>query len=84
LSVGGTDTFSYATTSGDVVRIVNTLSGTTDSIVDTMGDRLGNKVGTTLNWLVPDLRGTVGPVLSGSALSAPRTRAGRRAAQADA
>ena len=42
-----------------MARISNSVSGTTDSIVTPAGDRLGVKVGTTLNWFLPDLHGDI-------------------------
>lgn len=59
--VGGTatDTYSYAGTTEIVSRIANSLSGSTDSIVSPTGDRLGVKVGTTVNWFLPDLHGDI-------------------------
>jgi len=54
-----TDTYSYAGTTEIVSRIANSLSGSTDSIVSPTGDRLGVKVGTTVNWFLPDLHGDI-------------------------
>ena len=52
-------------TSEAVSRIHNVVPVMdTDSLVDAMGDRLGVKVGTTVNWFVPDLHGTVAASLS--------------------
>jgi RHS repeat-associated protein len=61
---GSTDTYSYAGTAETVLRISNSSGPTvTDSIVSPSGDRLGIKVGSTLNWLVPELHGNVGGAL---------------------
>jgi len=58
-TAAGTDTYSYLDTSETVARIVNTVTGTTDSIVSSSGDRLGVKSGATLNWFLPDLHGSI-------------------------
>ncbi len=61
-TASGTDTYSYAGTGETVVRIANTISGTTvdtDSIVSPAGDRLGVKAGGIVNWLLPDLHGDI-------------------------
>jgi RHS repeat-associated protein len=58
-SGSGTDTYSYLGTSETVVRIANSVAGVTDSIVSPAGDRLGVKVGTTVNWFLPDLHGDI-------------------------
>jgi RHS repeat-associated protein len=55
---GGTpDTYSYAGGSSAVIRIAG--STTTDSLLDATGARLGVKVGTTVNWFLPDLHGDI-------------------------
>ncbi len=56
---GSTDTYSYTGSGETVIRIANTVAGTTDSLVSPEGDRLGVKVGSTLNWFVPDAHGTI-------------------------
>jgi RHS repeat-associated protein len=58
-SSSSTDTYSYAGTSEKVVRIANSGGVTTDSVITPAGDRLGVKVGATVNWFVPDLHGNV-------------------------
>jgi RHS repeat-associated protein len=58
-SSSSTDTYSYAGTSETVVRIANSAGTTTDSITTPSGDRLGVKVGSAVNWFVPDLHGNV-------------------------
>ncbi len=67
LSAGGTDTYSYLGTSEQVVRIANSSGTTTDSIIDPAGNRLGVKAGGTVNWLVPDLHGSVAGSLNAAA-----------------
>ena len=42
-----------------MVEIANSVSGTTRSVVDAAGTRLGVRVGTTVNWLLADLHGSV-------------------------
>jgi RHS repeat-associated protein len=59
LSAGGTDTYSYEGASETVLRIANSGGTTIDSVVDAAGQRLGVKVGSTVNWLTPDLHGNV-------------------------
>ena len=54
-----TDTYSYLDTSETVTRIANSVGGTTDSIVSSTGDRLGVRVGATVNWFLPDLHGDI-------------------------
>jgi RHS repeat-associated protein len=54
-----TDTYGYVGTTETVARIANSTGGTTDSIVTPAGDRLGVKVGSTVNWFVPDLHGDI-------------------------
>ena len=56
---GSTDTYSYLGSGETVLRIANSVAGTTDSPVSPEGDRLGVKVGSTLNWFVPDAHGTI-------------------------
>ena len=62
---GTVDTYSYVGTSETVARIT-TGGTTTDSIVSPAGDRLGVKVGATLNWFLPDLHGDVAGSLDAS------------------
>ena len=62
---GVTDTYSYLDTSENVTRVVSGAT-TTDSIVTPSGDRLGVRVGTTLNWFVPDPHGNVAGSLDAS------------------
>ena len=59
-SPSSTDTYSYVGPSETVTRISNSGGTVTDSLVDPIGDRLAVKVGATVNWLVPDLHGSVG------------------------
>lgn len=54
-----TDTYSYAGTAETVLRIANSASAATDSVVSPSGDRLGVRQGGTLNWFLPDLHGNV-------------------------
>jgi RHS repeat-associated protein len=54
-----TDTYSYAGTDEIVIRIATSTGTTTDSVVSSAGDRLGAKAGTTLNWFLPDLHGSI-------------------------
>ena len=56
---GTSDTYGYVGSSETVARIANSGGTTTDSIVSPAGDRLGVKVGATVNWLVPDLHGDI-------------------------
>jgi len=69
LSAGGTDTYSYLGTGEQVVRIANDGGTTTDSIIDAAGNRLGVKQASTVNWLVPDLHGSVAGGLTAAATS---------------
>ena len=62
--LGATDTYSYLGTSETVTRIVNAASA--DSLVDAGGGRLGVKVGTSVNWFLPDPHGNVAGSLSGT------------------
>ena len=55
---GVTDTYSYLDTSETVARIA-TAGTNTDSVVSPSGDRLGVRVGSTVNWFLPDLHGSV-------------------------
>ena len=59
VTASGTDTYSYLATSETVVRIATSGGTTTDSVVSPAGDRLGVKVGATLNWFLPDLHGDI-------------------------
>ena len=59
-----TDTYSYAGTDEIVIRIASSTAGTTDSITSAAGDRLAAKAGSTLNWFLPDLHGSVAASLS--------------------
>jgi RHS repeat-associated protein len=58
-SADGTDTYSYLDASETVVRIDNTVAGPTDSMVSSRGDRIGVKVGATVNWFLSDLHGSI-------------------------
>ena len=61
-STPSVDTYSYVGATETVARIHNVTGGVpvdTDSLVDPAGDRLGVKVSSTINWLVPDLHGSV-------------------------
>ncbi len=59
-------TYSYAASSGAVVRIAG-VSSTTDSAVDATGSRLATKTSTALfGWTLPDLHGDVAGALSSS------------------
>ena len=55
----GTETYSYVEGSETVARIAGPGGTNTDSIVSPAGDRLGVRVGTTVNWFLPDLHGSV-------------------------
>ena len=55
----GTETYSYVESSETVARIAGPGGATTDSIVSPAGDRLGVRVGATVNWFLPDLHGSV-------------------------
>jgi len=64
---GTSDTYGYVGTSETVARISNLAAGVTtntDSIVSATGDRIGVKVGSTVNWLLPDLHSNTGASLS--------------------
>ena len=66
-----TDTYSYVGGSETVARISTLASSTTtitDSLVDPAGDRLGVKVGSSVNWFVPDLHGNVAASLQSDEL----------------
>jgi hypothetical protein len=67
LSAGGTDTYSHLGTGEQVVRIANSGGTTTDSIVDPAANRQGVKQAGTVNWLVPDLGGSVAGSLDATA-----------------
>jgi hypothetical protein len=58
------ETYGYVGTSETVARIANSRGTVTDSIVSATGDRIGVKVGSTVNWLLPDLHGNTGASLS--------------------
>src|SRR5439155_1589686 len=79
----GTDRYRYAGAAKAVTRVANSASGTTDSIVDPSGGRLGAKVGSTTNWFVPDLHGSLVASLDQAdativnAQTRPRQRAAR-------
>jgi RHS repeat-associated protein len=55
----GTETYSYLDSSETVARVAGPGGTNTDSIVSPAGDRLGVRVGTTVNWFLPDLHGSV-------------------------
>ena len=55
----GTETYSYLDTSETVARIAGPGGTNTDSMVSPAGDRLGVRVGSTVNWFLPDLHGSV-------------------------
>jgi RHS repeat-associated protein len=61
---GSTDTYSYLGTTETVLRIANSGGTTTDSLVDSAGNRLGVLSGSTLNWFLPDPHGNVAAALS--------------------
>jgi RHS repeat-associated protein len=61
---GSTDTYSYLGTTETVLRINNSVGGITDSLVDSAGNRLAVKAGSTLNWFLPDPHGNVAAALS--------------------
>ena len=68
-TAGGTDTYWYLGTGEQVVRIANSGGTTTDSILDPAGNRLGVKAAGTVNWLLPDLHGSVAGGLDAAATS---------------
>jgi RHS repeat-associated protein len=62
-TASGSDTYSYLGSGETVLRIANSVTGTTDSIVSPAGDRLGVRAGSVVNWLLPDLHGSVAGAL---------------------
>ncbi len=67
-AIPATDTYSYAGASSEAVRIATAQQGqgavNLDSAVGPSGDRLAAASGSTYNWFLPDLHGSVAGSLS--------------------
>jgi RHS repeat-associated protein len=64
---GVTDTYAYEGLTETVTRIIN--ASPVDSLVDATGGRLSVKVGSTVNWFLPDPHGNVAGALSGTTVT---------------